>query len=652
MERKGSDLEARIGRGDEKAIEEAYDAYFTQMMNFAYYTVNDYDTALDISQDAFLKVVRAIQENRAQVRNLKSYLFGTVKNLAVNEMRRSAKLAEYPKGPAEPTDPQLFADPVRAAQLSEQRAQVAAAVSRLNENQRVALTLKDIEGWSYEEIGELLGMSSNAVGVLLSRARLKFRREYRLQQIDETLMTEECLDFLPLMCAVLDSEATDAQKETLQTHLASCPQCAQAMNEMAGAATTFRSMVPLAPLAAVKAAVMGSAVSAAAAAASGAGAGAAAAGAAGAAAGMSALTKAVITGVAALVVAGASVGSYVGIKKLRPEPAPPQKKTSVPAAAAPAAPARVSDGIVFVRDGDLFAANTDGTGETRLTTGQQARRLAVSPGGNLIAFQSAGAVIFIMNASGGDLRQVTLTERGRAENPAFSPDEKYLYFTRVKPEDLALIDSNQPYTVTFERYDIAANSVSTVYAKSGIFENGSVYGLFCSADGSELYFNVYGSDWPSSEALRLTLGDPASEGVLLPRVRDEANPANVTCFRVVDTSHEGRKIAYYRESTQSSPGGEPSYVVESCIRDTDDGQEYVVERTEHAGIMSGDIDAVKFSYAGDRSFICSRRTQPSPGQAVFEYSFLSGDIEKPGLSPLGLNLTDIDDWRVRRVQVP
>ena len=378
---------------------------------------------------------------------------------------------------------------------------------------------------------------------------------------------------------------------------------------------------------------------------------AAGAGAAGAAAGMSTLAKAVITGATALLVAGAGVGSFIGVRRLKDTPPTPATVVSAPAAAPVAATAvEASDRIVFVRDGDVFTVSPDGTGEARLTSGLEVTRLAVSPTGDRLAFQTRDSVIFIMSASGGSPQQVTLPERGRAENPAFSPDEKYLYFTRVKPEDLALIDNNQPYTVTFERYDIAANSVTTVYAKSGIFENGSVFGLFCPADGSELYFNVYGSDWPSSEALKLTLDEPVTESVLLARVRDEANPGSVTCYRVVDTSPAGSKIAFFREAVTSPPEGEPAYVVESCIKDLATGEETVVERREHSGMVDGSIDAVRFSYAETTGYLCSRRTQPSPGQPVLEYGFFSGRTDEPGLAPLGLNLTNIDDWRVLKVE--
>ncbi len=313
------DLVDGIRSGDRQAIEQAYDAYFTPVMNFVYFILYDYEAARDISQDAFLRVVEAIKSNKSQVRDFKPYLFATARNLAMDEIKRSRKHTSYSTEMMMAQDPNIFVDPARAASLAEQRAQVANAVATMNEHQRTAMVLRDVEGWSYDEIATFMGMSRNAVGVLLSRARLKFRTEFRLQQLDVDALVDECREMLPLMSAVLDGEATEEEKERLQAHLAACPICRQTMEELAGAATTLRSMVPLAPVLAIKIALIGKTATVV-----GAAAGAAAAG-------MSVTAKFFVGVVATLLVAGAGMGTYIVVKKAVSNNPAPTAAVTIPA---------------------------------------------------------------------------------------------------------------------------------------------------------------------------------------------------------------------------------------------------------------------------------------------------------------------------------
>lgn len=313
------DLVEGIRSGDRQAIEQAYDAYFTPVMNFVYFILYDYEAARDISQDAFLRVVEAIKSQKSQVRDFKPYLFATARNLAMDEIKRLSKHTSYSTEMMMAQDPNIFVDPARAASLAEQRAQVANAVATMNEHQRTAMVLRDVEGWSYDEIATFMGMSRNAVGVLLSRARLKFRTEFRLQQLDVDALVDECREMLPLMSAVLDGEATEEEKERLQAHLAACPICRQTMEELAGAATTLRSMVPLAPVLAIKIALIGKTATVV-----GAAAGAAAAG-------MSVTAKFFVGVVATLLVAGAGMGTYIVVKKAVSNNPAPTAAVTIPA---------------------------------------------------------------------------------------------------------------------------------------------------------------------------------------------------------------------------------------------------------------------------------------------------------------------------------
>ncbi|MHB8896913.1 MAG: RNA polymerase sigma factor, partial [Candidatus Geothermincolia bacterium] len=121
------DLTLRIRAGDGTAVEQAYDAFFAPVINFVYYMLYDYDTASDISQEAFLRTVEACRDEKKDVRDFKSYLFGTARNLAMTHMGQAKKFADVSEETLAFEDPNIFADPARAALLGEQRAAVAAA---------------------------------------------------------------------------------------------------------------------------------------------------------------------------------------------------------------------------------------------------------------------------------------------------------------------------------------------------------------------------------------------------------------------------------------------------------------------------------------------------------------------------------------------
>ena len=715
MRNSRQDLTERIKSGDRAAVEQAYDSFFTPVMNFAYYMLYDYDTASDISQEAFLRTVEACGDSGKDVRDFKSYLFGTARNLAMDQAGRAKKYSDTPADALPLEDHNVFSDPARASLLSEQRSSVARAVRRLNEHQRVALTLRDIDGWSYNDIAEFMGLSRNAVGVLLSRARLKFKKEFRLQEIDAGRLAAQCRDLLPLMSAVLDGEATDREKEVVQEHLAACPVCRETVDEMAGASTSVRAMVPVVPALALKATLVAKAT------ATGLAVGAAAAG---AGAGISAAAKAVIGIAATLLVAGAGVGTYVGVKKVATAPAPtarvarpadgitltvdqqPDGTGKVPVVVSvdnrPTAvevqvdgktvkrfdrgPYRfewatgeagghtvkpvafdsggnphegtavtftlafrkqVTEKIVFRRNGNLFTAALDGTGETPVTATGTARDFATCPATGQIAFIDTSNVMHLVNSDGSGLRQVTLPERGAVECAAFSRDGSYIYFARdvKKPGD-----TDYSYHVRFDRYDIAANSVTAVFEIGEPQQDQSIGGVFTDPAGDYLYYNHFGSDFPSSSVHRINLKGTAAGTPFLPP-RTGVPGTRVVKYMLRSISADGTHVAYEKQAVmdrEPPPGSEIGTSIElsACIRPTEGGDELVLDTADIAASgFEGLVDEFEFSHVDAGRYFFTRKRQPSRAQAVFHLTMYTGTLgEEP--VPTGLSVSGWEEWHL------
>lgn len=119
----------------------------------------------------------AYRPGRKEIQNFSAYLYRIARNLACDEMRRRARFADVDEEILVPEDPNIYADPQRALLLGEQLEAVRRAAGRLNENQRAALILRELEELDYDQMSAVLESNRNAVGALVSRARLKFREE-------------------------------------------------------------------------------------------------------------------------------------------------------------------------------------------------------------------------------------------------------------------------------------------------------------------------------------------------------------------------------------------------------------------------------------------------------------------------------------------
>jgi len=170
-------LVARLRAGEQDAFREIVDAYRDRIITVVARVAGPGADAEDLAQDAFLKAFAALDRFDGR-----SALFTWIYRIAVNtardwvdyRRRRPVVPLEGPHGgPAEPAD--TAALPAEAAEREELRATVRAALERLPEPFRTTLILREMEGHSYEEVAEILGISIGTVESRLFRARAKLR---------------------------------------------------------------------------------------------------------------------------------------------------------------------------------------------------------------------------------------------------------------------------------------------------------------------------------------------------------------------------------------------------------------------------------------------------------------------------------------------
>jgi len=187
-------LEA-LRRGDERAYAALVDAHASAMLRVARLYVRDRTVAEEVVQEAWLGVLRGIERFEGRS-TLRTWLLRVVANIArsraVREARSvplSAVARDEPSVPADrfrgPDDlwsghwaspPAEWSLPDHALLTSELRAELLTAMDALPEGQRRVISLRDVEGWSADDVCDVLELSEANQRVLLHRARSTVRR--------------------------------------------------------------------------------------------------------------------------------------------------------------------------------------------------------------------------------------------------------------------------------------------------------------------------------------------------------------------------------------------------------------------------------------------------------------------------------------------
>ena len=114
-------------------------------------------------------LLKKLWRNRADVdaEKSKSYLFTIAYNGMIDHLRKVKRVSLKDEFREETR--------VQYRQINNARAVLEEALSKLSETQRSLVLLKDYEGYNYEEIGQITGLSSSQVKVYLHRARLQLK---------------------------------------------------------------------------------------------------------------------------------------------------------------------------------------------------------------------------------------------------------------------------------------------------------------------------------------------------------------------------------------------------------------------------------------------------------------------------------------------
>ena len=194
-------LVQRLRDGEEAAFADLIDRYHRGMVRLATLYVRDRDAAEEVTQEAWMGVLRGLERFEARA-TLKTWIFRILVNCAKTRATRDRRTIPFSAvwdADAEPFEPAVEPErfrpvgeqyaggwvsfprswgdlPDQRALSGEVREQIRAAMETLPPSQREVVLLRDVQGWSSEEVCNVLQVSESNQRVLLHRGRSRLRR--------------------------------------------------------------------------------------------------------------------------------------------------------------------------------------------------------------------------------------------------------------------------------------------------------------------------------------------------------------------------------------------------------------------------------------------------------------------------------------------
>src|SRR5215210_4155337 len=149
----------------EQQYNECVNLYADNVYRFILKNLRHEEDARDVVQTAFEKMWRS--RNEVDYSKCKSYLFTVAYHQMIDHLRKTKRIHLRDE----------FKEEARVIDrpMNNARKILDEALKRLNETQRSLVMLKDYEGYSYEEIGHITGLSESQVKVYLHRARIQLK---------------------------------------------------------------------------------------------------------------------------------------------------------------------------------------------------------------------------------------------------------------------------------------------------------------------------------------------------------------------------------------------------------------------------------------------------------------------------------------------
>ncbi len=244
----------RSQQGDRESFSILFENYYRPLFNYLYHILGERQEAEDITQEAFLRTLERIGQ-LGPPWDYKSWLYRIASNIAIDHLRREHRYIEV-KDMMDEEDNSFPQSVNEQTQNADQNQMVWETLQRLPTNYRQALILREMNGFSYQEVAYALQCSYANVRQLVHRARERFRRSHRMAMVLAT-GSGHCSVLGELLSAYYDGEVNEKDRIAVENHIATCDDCRELRETMAKTSVLLAGMPLFIPSPLWKAQVLG-----------------------------------------------------------------------------------------------------------------------------------------------------------------------------------------------------------------------------------------------------------------------------------------------------------------------------------------------------------------------------------------------------------
>ena len=213
--------------GDDGAFEQLYERYQRRISAYVFGMVHDHGRAEDVTQEVFISALRRLRATDAPI-IFKPWVYEIAKNACIDAFRRSKRAEEVSYDADEnglDRSRLVSSSPTPDAAVDQRMTlqNLQGAFGGLSEAHHQILVMRELEGLSYRQIGERLGMSRPSVESTLFRARRRLTEEY-----DELVSGERCRRVQGIIDAGAERRLGVRDGRKMARHVSHCQPCRRA----------------------------------------------------------------------------------------------------------------------------------------------------------------------------------------------------------------------------------------------------------------------------------------------------------------------------------------------------------------------------------------------------------------------------------------
>src|SRR6201994_423723 len=231
--RSDEQLLALFRDGDDEAFRVLYDRYRQRLCAYVrqMLSAGSRQDAEDVLQDVFVRAYGALRNDDREM-NVRAWLYRVAHNRCIDHLRRpippAAELFEVSRKPLH--------DPVEEAQRRDDLRQLVEDVSRLPEQQRSALLMREIDGMAYADLAVALDVTVPAVKSLLVRARVGLVEAQEARDAD-------CVEIRDDLLRSYDKGVKASGRA--RKHMRTCDGCREYRGALRGVKRSFAALTPV-----------------------------------------------------------------------------------------------------------------------------------------------------------------------------------------------------------------------------------------------------------------------------------------------------------------------------------------------------------------------------------------------------------------------